>query len=90
MLFTYIDHQDGSRTAVWLYDGNLQYFVGKHIPLVLLALSVLLLITLPYMLLISLGPWLQVASSHRGFHWVNKLKPFLDAYQGPYKEPFRY
>ena len=33
MSFTYIQASDGSRIAVWLYDGNVRYLSGKHIPL---------------------------------------------------------
>ncbi len=80
MSFTFIDHKDGSRTVVWLYDGNLTYFASKRIPLLLVALAVLLFLTLPYILLILLGPWLQAASSRKGLRWVNHLKHFLDAY----------
>ncbi len=90
MSFTFIEHNDGSQTTVWLYDGNLEYFEGKRVPLFLVALAISLFLVLPYIFLILLGPCLQKRSSHKGFRWVNKLKPFLDAYQGPYNEEFRY
>ena len=38
MSFTYIQASDGSRIAVWLYDGNVRYLSGKHIPLFIFAL----------------------------------------------------
>jgi hypothetical protein len=34
--------------------------------------------------------WLQKFSHYKAFHWVNKLKPFFDAYSGPYKDKHRY
>jgi len=42
MSFTYIQALDGSSIAVWLYNGNIRYLSGKHIPLFMFALLVLL------------------------------------------------
>ena len=41
-------------------------------------------------MLVLLAPCLQARSSHRLLLWVNKIKPLLDAYQGPYRDQFRY
>ena len=87
--FTAVSHSDGSYGTVWLYDGTLPYLQGKHVYLFTFALLTLLL-SFPYTFLLLLSPWLQAHSSHRLLHWVNKLKPFLDAYQGPYKDRHRH
>ena len=75
---------------VWLYDARVDYLHGKHIPLFLVAVLVFLFLFLPYTLLLLFGQWLQAISHLRLFSWVNKLKPFLDAYHAPYKAKHRY
>ena len=93
--FTYIsyEHSDGTtyRSAVWLYDGNVGFVEGKHIPLFLTAICFAVIYIIPFTLLLLLAPFLQVRSHrYRALRWVNKLMPFLDAYQGPYKSRFRF
>ena len=75
---------------VWLYDGNVMFLQGKHIPLFITALGFALLFIIPYTLLLLFIPCLLVKSSHRCFRWVNKIMPLLDAYQGPYKRRYQY
>ena len=86
---TYLEYPTYNR-SVWLYDGNIDYLSGKHIPLFLVAVLVFLFLFLPYTLLLLFGQWLQAISHLRLFSWVNKLKPFLDAYHAPYKAKHRY
>ena len=88
--FTFIDFEDGSYITVWLQDGNIEYFSPKHIPLFLMALVFVVFYVFPLTLLILLAPCLQAQSHHKALKWVNRLKPFLDAYQGPYSNKFRY
>jgi len=85
---TYLQYPNYTR-SVWLHDANIDYLVGKHIPLFLFALLVLLFF-LSYTFLLLFGQWLQAISHRRLFSWVNKLKPFLDAYHAPYKAKHRY
>ena len=87
--FTHLTYPDGTISAVWLYDGNVPFLKGKHAALFVMALVFALGFVLPYTLLLLLSPCLQTKSAHHGLHWVNKLKPFLDAYHGPYKDRFR-
>ena len=86
---TYLEYPTYNR-SVWLYDGNIDYLSGKHIPLFLVAVLVFLFLFLPYTLLLLFGQCLQAISHLRLFSWVNKLKPFLDAYHAPYKAKHRY
>ena len=74
---------------IWLYDGNIDYLKGKHIPLFIAAL-LLLLIFLPYTTILIFIQHLQHWSSYRVLLWVKKLKPLFDAYTGPYKDRHRY
>ena len=89
--FTFLEYPNET-IMVWLYDGNIRYFHGKHIPLVLFALLVLLLLFLPYTLLLFLGQWLQAKSDNRILNWVTKpqVKAFTDAYHAPYMPKQRY
>ena len=74
---------------VWLYDGNVDYLKGKHIPLFIASL-LLILIFIPYTLLLTFIQRLQHWSSYSVLFWVKKLKPLFDAYTGPYKDRHRY
>ena len=86
---TYLEYPTYNR-MVWLYDGNIDYLSGKHIPLFIVAILVFLFLFLPYTLLLLFGQWLQAISHLRFFSWVNKLKPFMDSYHAPYKAKHRY
>ena len=93
--FTYISYEDTNgtthQTAVWLYDGNVEFARGRHIPLLLTALSFTLVYIIPFTGLLLFAPFLQTRSHRYTFlKWVNKLMPFLDAYQGPYNDKFRF
>ena len=65
-------------------------FKGKHIALFVVSILFLLILFIPYTLSITLGPWLQTKTHYRVFRWVLKLKPFFDAYFGPFKDKHRY
>ena len=88
--FTFIHLENGSLVTVWLLDGSVKYFHSFHIVLVLVALAFAVLYILPLTLLVLLAPCLQTGSHYQTFKWVNRLKPFLDAYQGPYSDKFRF
>ena len=92
LYFTYLDYPDELQIAVWQYDGNIQYLRGKHIPLFLVALLTFLVLFLPYTFLLTVRQWLQAKSNRRFFYWINnpRIKPFLDAYQAPYRDQHRY
>ena len=78
-----------SHISVWLQDGNVEYINSKHTALFLIALLFALLYIFPLTLLVLFAPCLQARSHYKAFRWVNKLKPFLDTYQGPYSSKFR-
>ena len=87
--------QENSSTSnntevVWLYNGNIPYYGCDHITLVVFASLVLLFLFLPYSFLLLCGHWLQAKSHSRVFSWINKLKPFMDAYHAPYKKNSRH
>ena len=88
---TYLEYPAYNR-GVWLYDANIDYPSGKHIPLFITAVLVFIFLFLPYTLLLLFGQWLQAISHLRLFSWVNsaRLKPFMDSYHAPYKAKHRY
>ena len=55
--FTHLEYPTYNR-RVWLYDANIDYIIGKHIPLFLVAVLVFLFLFLPYTLLLLFGQWL--------------------------------
>ena len=87
--YTYLQLENEPHIVVWQKEGNVEYFGSKHFPLFIVALVFLFLYILPLSLLVLLTPCFQALSHHKTFRWVNRLKPFLDAYQGPYSDKFR-
>ena len=89
--FTLIEFEDGSPySTVWLWDGNVQYLTPKHSVLFFVAILFTFGYIIPLTLLFLFSPCLQSNSHKKGFRWVNMLKPFLDANQGPYRNKFRW
>ena len=88
---TRLDYPDHVTRVVWLYDGNVPYFQGiDHIVLGVFALIVLFILFLPYTFLLLCGHWLLHFSASPVFTWLNRIKPFMDAYYAPYNKGTRY
>ena len=87
---TPIVYPDGYQNNVWLYDGNVDYLKGKHIPLFIAALLFLVFLSIPFTLPLLCVQRLQRSSHLTLFSWVVKLQPLFDAYTGPYKLKHRY
>lgn len=80
-----------SDSRVWLYDASILYFhEPSHIVLGLFSIAALIFVFLPYTFLLLCSHWLQIKSQWRILSWINKLKPFMDAYHAPYKKQTRY
>ena len=90
--FTFLEYPNGTKVAVWLYDGNIEYLSSKHIPLFTVSIVCLVFLFLPYTLLLFLGQWLRAKSRWKVLSWINDYRviPFLDAYHAPYTEKHRY
>ena len=87
---TTLKYPDGSIRKVWLYDGNIDYLKGKHIPLFISALLVLLVLSIPYTALLLFIQCLQLKSKYRVLFYISKFKPLFHAYTGPYKDKHRH
>ena len=68
---------------VWYYDGH-DYGSSTHAVLIALAVAFTVLFLLPYALLVTFSSLLL------RFRIVNKFKPFIDAYGGPFKDKWRF
>ena len=88
--FSFLEVSDNSKVAVWSFDGNIEYLSGKHIPLFVVALTVLLFLWLPYTALLLFEQCIQKISNYWVRKWMLRLKPFLDAYFGPFRGEHRY
>ena len=87
--FTTLRYPSGAIRYVWLYDANVEFLKGKHLPLFIAGVLVLVILIVPYTFGLALFQYLQACSKHRVFWWVNGLKPVFDAYAGPYKDKYR-
>ena len=87
---TELVYPDGYVRRVWLYDGNVDYLRGKHIPLFVAGLVLLLFVSIPYSTVLLFIQCLQKQSFFKPLFWVRKLHPLFDAYTGPYKLKHRY
>ena len=61
-----------------------------HTALGLFAILCIIVFVLPYILLLLFGHWLQSCSNWRILSWLNKIKPFMDAYHAPCRMHTRY
>ena len=85
-----LEVSDNSTVAVWSLDGNIDYLSEKHIPLFVVALTVLLFLWLPYTSLLLFEQCIQKISNYWVRKWMLWLKPFLDAYFGSFRGEHRY
>ena len=70
-------------TAVWYYNGE-PYGQGVHGLLLTVAVAFTALYLLPYVILTTFSHWLM------RFRLFNRLRPFIDAYGGPFKDKWRF
>ena len=77
---------------VWSVDGNIKYLHDKHIPLFVVSL-VFFFIGFIYTGGMFLGQWLQLYTGRYCRSSIDPfivLKPFIDAYYGPFKDKYRF
>ena len=70
-------------TLVWSVDANVPLF-GVRFTILFIVCLILFLILVPFNVILLLTRTLS------RFKYVNRFKPLLDAYQGPYKDRFYY
>ena len=69
---------------VWYYDGSVEFASGGHVVLLILALLTIFFLLLPYPVLLT------GAAFFMKYRLVNRFKPLIDAYHGPYKDKWRF
>jgi hypothetical protein len=74
---------------VWTFDGNIPYLGSKHIPLFILAI-ICLLVALWFTFSLLLIQCLQKRSNICCLRWVERLRPFFEAYTGPCNDNSRF
>lgn len=85
-------HKNSNQTTTitaWLVDPNITYFEPKHLLLFGVAL-ILGLFTLPFTFTLLFIKHLLRFSHKKPIKWIQSLKPFLDAYTGPYSDSGRF
>ena len=87
--FTTITYPDGFKKTVWLIDGNVEFLKGKHIALFLVTF-IFVILSLPFTFILFTIQLLYKISHYRVMFWVQRLKPFVDAYTVPYRTNHRY
>ena len=92
-IFQYSDVYDvssGTAKRVWMYDGKIPFIGKMHVPLLTIAIAICVVFIAPYTLVMLFSSCLQRASHLHVLCWVNRLKPFIDCYQAPYKDGSRF
>ena len=89
--FSVLHYPDGSQETVWLPDGNIKYFQGKHTALVIVSLFIILF-GVPYTILLLLWQWIVRAPRWKVIKWTRdtKLNSFITAYHVPHSCDYRY
>ena len=86
-----ITYPDGSSEMLWLPDATVIYLSGKHIPLFIAAVLILL-VGLVYTALLFSWQWLLYLPRWRIFKWSRnpKIQTFIETYHTPYTPKHRY
>ena len=88
----HVDSSNSMEVARWAVDGNIPYLnLQRHLVLFVLAIvSLFLLLPFSFSLLCIRHVYCLSNCSSRLFSWIDKLKPFYDAYVGPFKDKGRF
>ena len=86
-----LEYPDGSSEMIWLPDATVNYLSGKHIPLFITAVLILL-VGLVYTALLFSWQWLLCLPKWRIFNWSRnpKIQTFIETYHTPYTPKHRY
>ena len=88
--FTRMDISNAPTQFVWTYNGNELFLSPKHIGLLIAGLLVTIFFIIPYTILLLLTPYLIKMSHWRILSWINRIKPFVDSFEAPYKNQYRF
>jgi hypothetical protein len=74
----------------WTVDGTIPYLNNRRHTVLFAVAVIVIAVTLPYTLALLFIQCLRRRSNMKVLFWVNKLKPFFDAYTGPYKDNYHF
>ena len=74
---------------VWSFDGNIPYLGPRHIPLFILAI-IFSLVVLWFTFSLLMIQCLQKRSNIWCLRWIERLRPFFEAYTGPCNDNARF
>ena len=81
---TRLIHNDGVVSSVVALEPHMKYFSLEHIPIVILALLVLLIVIGPLLVVLLISPALSRVMN------LTRIKPFLDEFQSCYRDNCRW
>ena len=83
--------EDGRRGTllVWSKEASIAFLGEKHLILIAFEMLCLVLLILPFVGLLLFSPNLLRKTHYPCLHWMIRLKPFIDAYHGPYNVRWR-
>ena len=84
-----INNTELEKRSVCIFDGNVTYLGAKHSPLFVIALVYSIGLTL-FTLSLLFNQCLQRRSNLFCFQWVERWRPFFEAYTGPCNNNFRF
>ena len=86
-----LDYPDGSSEMLWLPDATIKYLSGKHIPLFIAAVLILV-VGLVYTTFLFLWQWLLYLPRWKIFKFSRnpKIQTFIETYHKPYTPKHRY
>ena len=87
--FARIKHSDSPDTIVWLFDGNISYYTGRHIFLFILGL-IFCSFSIVYCMTLLFIQCLQRRSNICCLRWVDRWRPFFEAYTSPCHVNYRF
>ncbi len=88
--YLYVSTNTGKKVVnVWSFDGNIPYFGLKHMVLFFLAASCLFLMLLFTICLLFIQ-CLQKHNDRWYLRWVERLRPFFEAFTGPCHDDYRF
>ena len=86
-----LEYPDGSRERLWLPDATVKHLSGKHIPLFIVAVLIVM-VGLVYTILLFTWQWLLYLPKWRIFNWTKdqRLQLYVETYLIPYTPKHRY
>ena len=86
-----LEYPDGSSEMLWLPDATVKYLSGKHIPLFIVAVLILL-VGLVYTALLFSWQWLLYLPGWKIFRWSRnpRIQIFIETYHAPFTPKHRY